>query len=76
MTGVTENEREMWFETRRQLSPDIGERWRMEQGNLVAELAWEEFPDGVFVSGPLSEDHLQSSRPLFEVRFSVEDMTV
>jgi hypothetical protein len=76
MTGVTENEREMWFETRGQLSPDIGERWRMEQENLVAELAWEEFPDGVFVSGPLSEDHLQSSHPLFEVRFSAEDMTV
>ena len=47
MTGVTKNKRQMWFETWGRLSPDIGERWRMEQGNLVAELAREEFPDGL-----------------------------
>jgi len=76
MTGVNENKRQMWFETRGQLSPDIGERWRMEQGNLVSELAREEFPDGTFVGGPPSETQLQPTRPLFEVRFSVEDMTV
>lgn len=76
MTGVTENKREMWFETRGQLSPDIGERWRMEQGNLVAELAREEFSDGIFVGGPPTSEQLQCGRPLFEVRFSVEDMTV
>jgi hypothetical protein len=73
MTGVTENEREMWFETCGRLSPDIGDRWRMEQGNLVAKLAREEFPDGTFVGGPPSESQLQSTRPLFEVRFSLED---
>jgi hypothetical protein len=76
MTGVTENERVMWFETRGRLSPDIGERWRMEQGNLVAELAREAFPNGEFVGGPPSEDQIQPTRPLFEVRLSVEDMTV
>ena len=76
MTGITENERVMWFGARGQLSPDIGGRWRMEQGNLVAELAREEFPNGEFVGGPPSEAQLQSTRPLFEVRFSVGDMTV
>ncbi len=76
MTGVTENKRVMWFETRGRLSPDIGERWRMEQGNLVAELAREEFPNGEFVGGPPSEDQLQPTRPLFEARFAVGDMTV
>lgn len=73
---MTENEREMWFETRGTLTPDVGERWRMEQGNLVAELAREEFPSGIFVGGASSEDQLRATRPLFEVRFSVEDVTV
>ncbi|MCS4155486.1 hypothetical protein GGQ03_002789 [Salinibacter ruber] len=76
MTGVTESKREMWFEARGELSPDVGGRWRMEQGNLVAELAREEFPDGTFVGGPPSEAQLQPTRPLFEVRFSVGDMTI
>lgn len=76
MTGVTESKREMWFEARGELSPDVGDRWRMEQGNLVAELAREEFPEGTFVGGPPSEAQLQPTRPLFEVRFSVGDMTI
>ncbi|MCS4134316.1 DUF2779 domain-containing protein [Salinibacter ruber] len=76
MTGVTESKREMWFEARGELSPDVGERWRMEQGNLAAELAREEFPEGTFVGGPPSEAQLQPTRPLFEVRFSVGDMTI
>ncbi len=76
MTGVTESKREMWFEARGELSPDVGDRWRMEQGNLAAELAREEFPEGTFVGGPPSEAQLQLTRPLFEVRFSAEDMTV
>ncbi|MBB4090965.1 hypothetical protein [Salinibacter ruber] len=73
---MTESKREMWFEARGELSPDVGERWRMEQGNLVSKLAREEFPEGTFVGGPPSEAQLQPTRPLFEVRFSVEDMTV
>jgi hypothetical protein len=76
MTGVTENKREMWFETRGRLSLGVGERWRMEQGNLVSELARAEFPNGTFVGGPPSEEQLQAERPLFEVRFSAGDMTV
>ncbi|WP_158666507.1 DUF2779 domain-containing protein [Salinibacter altiplanensis] len=76
MTGTAENERVMWFDSRGRLSPNIGERWRMEQGNLVAELAREEFPDGEFVGGPPSGSQLQPTRPLFEVRFSVGDMAV
>ncbi len=76
MTGVTESKREMWFEARGELSPDVGDRWRMEQGNLVSKLAWEEFPEGTFVGGPPSESQLQPTRPLFEVRFSVGDMTI
>ena len=76
MTGVTENKREMWFEARGELSPDVGDRWRMEQGNLVSKLAREEFPEGTFVGGPPSEAQLQPTRPLFEVRFSVGDMTI
>jgi len=76
MTGVTESKREMWFEARGRIAPGIGDRWRMEQGNLVAELAREEFPDGTFVGGPPSEPQLRPTRPLFEVRFSVKDMTV
>ena len=76
MTGVTESKREMWFEARGELSPDVGDRWRMEQGNLVSKLAREEFPEGTFVGGPPSEAQLQPTRPLFEVRFSVEDMTI
>jgi hypothetical protein len=76
MTGITENKREMWFETRGRLSLGVGERWRMEQGNLVSELARAEFPDGTFVGGPPSEEQLQAERPLFEVRFLAGDMTV
>lgn len=71
LTG-RENPREMWFEAREDRSPGIGDRWRMEQGKLVGELARKRFPEGVFVGGSPSQDQLQAGKPLFEARFTSE----
>lgn len=71
LTG-RENPREMWFEARGDSSPEIGDRWRMEQGKLVGELARQRFPDGVFVGGSPSNEQLQAGKPLFEARFTCD----
>jgi hypothetical protein len=66
LTGIG-NPREMWFEAHGSSSPDVGEQWRLRQGQLVGELARHQFPEGTFVGGPLQEEHLQPGEPLFEV---------
>ena len=70
-----DNPREMWYEAHGELSPDLGARWRMEQGKLVGELAREQFPEGRFVGGSPSEEELCSGEPLFEVRVAAGDKT-
>lgn len=65
LTGL-DNPREMWFEAHGSSKPDLGEQWRLRQGQLVGKLARRQFPEGSFVGGPLRKEHLQSKEPLFE----------
>ncbi len=66
LTGL-DNPREMWFEAHGSSSPDVGEQWRLHQGQLVGKLARHQFPEGTFVGGPLQEEDLRPEEPLFEV---------
>lgn len=52
LTGL-DNPREMWFETHGSSKPDLGEQWRLRQGQLVGKLARRQFPEGSFVGGLL-----------------------
>jgi len=73
LTGL-DNPREMWFEAHGSSSPDLGEQWRLRQGQLVGKLARHQFPEGTFVGGPLQEENLRPEEPLFEVTVQAGSM--
>ena len=73
LTGL-DNPREMWFEAHGSSSPDVGEQWRLRQGQLVGELARRQFPSGTFVGGPMRKEHRQADHPLFEVTVRQDTM--
>jgi CRISPR/Cas system-associated exonuclease Cas4 (RecB family) len=69
-----DNPREMWFEVHGDGAPDVGEQWRLQQGQCVGKVARREFPKGIFVGGTPSEDQLDGSCPLFEATFRAGDL--